>query len=199
MRGWLAAMLIALVGMGGGAAGMVAGCATRDDGSPGDGRRVTKLPQPGPELSQELMIALAMARNYHHKAEIYLKEARIEQATTAVRQVLSIQFPTGSSEGEDIELDARARLAKLLVPQGKLDEAMAVVNEGIARAHRHSFFLANLHSVRGEVLEARAAKLAERDKGQAAAARREAIESYDQAIQIEKALIEQLSGGEEAE
>jgi hypothetical protein len=199
MRGWLAAISIALVCAGSGAVGMVAGCASRDDGAPSGRRRVTELPQPGPELSQELMIALAMARNHHHKADVYLKEARVEQATAAVRQILSIQFPTGAAEGEDIEQDARVRLAKLLVPQGKLDEAMAVVNEGIARARRDSFFLANLHSMRGEVLEARAARIADRDKAAAAAARREAIESYDKAIEIEKALIEQVPGGEEPE
>jgi hypothetical protein len=138
-------------------------CASRGDEDGAGDRPVTKLPQPGPELSQELMLGLALAKNYHHKADVYLKEARVEQAVEAVRQILTIQFPAGSPEGEDVVLDARARLAKLLVTRGELDQAMT-------------------------------AQVEDRDKAAATAARREAIESYDRAITIEKALIDQLAG-----
>jgi len=172
-------------------------CASRgDDDSSTPQRRVTELPQPGPELSKDLMLGLALARNFHHKADVYLKEARVDQAVAAVRQILTIQFPAGSSEGEDVQADARARLAKLLVTRGELDQAMTVVDEGISRASRPSFFLANLHTVRGEVLEARAARLEDRDRQGAASARHHAIEAYDQAIAIEKALMDQLGGGD---
>lgn len=172
----------------------LAGCAPRDDDQPA--RRITELPQPGPALSQELMLGLSLARNYHHKADVYLKQARFEEAVASVRQILTIPFPTGSAEGEDVQLDARARLAKLLVKRGELDQALTVVDEGIARTGRRSFFLANLHSVRGEVLEARAVQIEDQDKAAAAAARRQAIESFDRSIAIEKGLMKQLGGGE---
>jgi hypothetical protein len=172
----------------------LAGCASRGDDEPA--RRITELPQPGPALSQELMLGLALARNYHHKADVYLKEARFKDAVASVRQILGIQFPAGSAEGEDVLLDARARLAKLLVKDGDLVQALAVVDEGIGRVKRQSFFLANLHTVRGEVLEARAAQVEEQDQAAAKAARHQAIESYDRAIAIEKGLIQQLAGGE---
>jgi len=177
------------------AVGVAVGCGSRADE---EGRgRVTELPQPGPELSKELMLGLSLAKNYHHKADVYLMEARVEQAVAAVRQILTIQFPPGSAEGEDIVHDARARLAKLLVTQGQLDEALVVVDKGIAGTTRESFFVANLHTTRGEVLEARAVQIEDRDKTAAATARREANASYDKAIAIEKALLEELAGGDE--
>jgi tetratricopeptide (TPR) repeat protein len=187
---WCAAVAIALAGL----FGLGAGCASRSDDGPD--RRVTELPAPGPELSQELMLGLSLARNYHHKADVYLKEAKVEQAIASVRDILTIRFPTGSPEGEDVVHDARARLAKLLVTRGALDEAQKVVDQGIAGASRQSFFLANLHAVRGEVMEARAAQSDESDAAAATAARRQAIESYDRAIAIEKALIDQLAKGD---
>jgi tetratricopeptide (TPR) repeat protein len=186
----LAAVAIALAGL----LGSAAGCASRSDDGPD--RRVTELPAPGPELSQELMLGLSLARNYHHKADIYLKEAKVEQAVASVREILAIKFPPGSAEGEDVVHDARARLAKLLVTRGALDEAQKVVDDGIAGASRQSFFLANLHAVRGEVMEARAAQTDESDAAAATAARKQAIESYDRAIAIEKALIDQLAKGD---
>jgi tetratricopeptide (TPR) repeat protein len=188
---------LALVCTVGAALGHVVGCGSRTDDDGQSGRRVTELPQPGPELSQDLMLGLALAKNYHHKADVYLKEARFDEAVAALRQILSIQYPAGSPEGVDVVQDARARLAKLLVTKGQLEEALAVVDEGIASATRQSFFLANLHTVRGEVLEARAVMIEEQDKAAAVIARRQAIEAYDRAIAIEKALIEQLAGGQE--
>lgn len=184
------AVAIALAGL----FGLEAGCASRSDDGPD--RRVTELPRLGPELSQELMLGLSLARNYHHKADVYLKEAKVEQAVASVRQILTIGFPAGSPEGEDVVHDARARLAKLLVTRGALDEAQKVVDDGIAAASRQSFFLANLHTVRGEVMEARAAQTEESDAAAATAARKQAIESYDRAISIEKALVDQLAKGD---
>ena len=174
--------------------GLGVGCAARSDDGPD--RRVTELPAPGPELSQDLMLGLSLARNHHHKADVYLKEAKVEPAIASVREILSIKFPPGSPEGEDVMHDASARLAKLLVTRGALDEALKVVDEGIAGASRQSFFLANLHAVRGEIMEARAAQSDESDPAAATAARKQAIESYDRAIAIEKALIDQLAKGD---
>lgn len=190
---FLAATAVACV-LGVALLGYSVGCGTRTGDEEEAEGRITELPQPGPELSKELMIGLALAQNYHHKADVYLKEARTEQAVTALRQILGIEFPAGSPEGADVTQDARARLAKILITRGQLDEAMTVVDQGIASATRQSFFLANLHTARGEVLEARAEMIEDDDKAAAVTARRQAIESYDRAITIQKALIEQLAG-----
>jgi len=154
-------------------------------------QRVTQLPEPGDAVGEDLMIALAQAKNFHHKAKVYLSDGKIADAIASVRQILAISFPDDAPEGEDVRLDARALLAKLLVDQGKVDEAMTVVEEGITGARRHSFFLANLWTVKGEVYEAQAALL-EANPAAAADAKRNAIRAYDESIKINTELQKRL-------
>jgi tetratricopeptide (TPR) repeat protein len=197
-------------------AGMVSatGCAFMGCGGERTGQRqaddsadrsTTRLPDPSgrnlPELGEPLLIALAQARNYHHKADVYLREGQFDDAIDAVTRILAISFPEGALEAEDVRLDARARLGKLLSAQGKTQEAMKVVDEGIASAERRSFFLANLYTVKGEVYEAMANMLDDEDsedaKQQARAARRQAIEAFDQSIaintELQKALMREAA------
>lgn len=157
---------------------------------------VTRVPDPGDVIDQDLMIALAQAKNFHHKAKVYMSDGNVADATASVRQILSLRFPAGAPEAEDVRLDARALLAKLLVSQDKLEEAMTTVSEGLAGASRESFFVANLHTVQGEIHEARAAKLdAANDKARAADEKRAAIAAYDRSIQINTALQKRLMEG----
>ena len=175
----------------------VAACGARgeDEASQrgADHDRVTKLAEPRTALSEKLMVTLALAKNHHHKADVYLKQARIEDAVAEVKKILTIDFDRDSAEGEDVMLDARARLAKLLITQGALDEAMRTIDEGIAGTQRQSFFVANLHSVRGEVFEARAVALDDSDPDAAKRARHDAIRAFDRSIDIDKALLEELA------
>lgn len=177
-------------------AALLAGCvacgAREDEEAERKGGRVTQLPQPGPELSEELMLGLALAKNLHHKADVYLKEGRIGEAVASVEQILGIAFPPRSPEAEDVLLDARARLAKLMIIQGKLTDALVVVDAGISGAARRSFFLANLHTVRGEVLEASAQSIQESDAQGARQKHLDAIREFDRAIEIEKELLDSL-------
>lgn len=174
------------------AAGVVASCAQDDrDGEQKKAGRITEITQPGDALSEELMLALSMAKNLHHKADVYLAEMRSDEAVKALKEILEIRFPEGAAEAEDVTLDARARLSKLLASQGKLDQALTVADDGIKAARRRSFFLANLHAVRGEVLEGRAVQIEEKQPDEAKALRRDAIKSLDEAIQIEKVLLDQ--------
>ena len=177
------------------AAGVVAGCAQDDrDGDDRDQKkagRITEITQPGDALSEELMLALSMAKNLHHKADVYLAEMRSDEAVKALKEILEIRFPEGAAEAEDVTLDARARLSKLLASQGSLDQALTVADDGIKAAKRRSFFLANLHAVRGEVLEGRAVQIEDKQPDQARALRRDAIKSLDEAIEIEKVLLDQ--------
>jgi tetratricopeptide (TPR) repeat protein len=178
------------------AAGVAGSCAPSDDERDGDAPaqskgRITEITQPGDALSEELMLALSMAKNLHHKADVYLAEMKSDEAASALRAILDIRFPAGAPEREDVTLDARARLAKLLASQGKLDEALTVADEGIKTASRRSFFLANLHAVRGEILEGRATQIEDSQPADARKLRVDAIKSLDEAIQIEKALLDQ--------
>jgi len=178
------------------AAGLGGSCAPSpsDDDRAGDEPkkgRVTEITRPADALSEELMLALSMAKNLHHKADVYLAEMKSDQAVAALKQILAIKFPDGAPEREDVTLDARARLAKLLASQGKLDEALTTTDEGIKSSSRRSFFLANLHAVRGEILEGRAVQVEDSQPDQAKKLRHDAIQSLDEAIQIEKALLDQ--------
>lgn len=157
---------------------------------------VTRVAEPDEVIGQELMIALAQAKNFHHKAKVYMTDGKLAEATAAVRQILSLEFPKGAPEAEDVRNDARAMLAKLLVAQDQLDEAMRVVSEGIAQATRDSFFVANLHTVQGEIHEERANKLDRAgQKAQGDDERRAAIKALDKSIQINETLQKKLMEG----
>lgn len=170
-------------------AGMLMAC---DEGGQA---RLTELPEPQGALTEELMIALGQAKNYHHKADVYLSDGKPELAERALSRLLEVPFPEGSPEAEDVLLDARARLAALRLGQGAIDDALATAEPGIAAAERESFFLANLYTVRGEIYEARAEALdaAEpADLEAAERARRRALESYSRSIAINERLQERL-------
>jgi len=176
----------------------ITGCSTDREASPAP-PATTHTAEPTDVIGQDLMIALSQAKNFHHKAKVYMSDGNIPAAIASVREILSLRFPAGAPEAEDVLNDARALLAKLLVGQGQLEEAMRVVDEGLSHRARDSFFIANLYTVQGEIHEARAAALdAAGDAASQARATEEkhaAIESYDTSIQINKKLQQQLSGG----
>lgn len=154
-------------------------------------RPVTELAEPENALSEALMISLGQARNYHHKADLLLRSGKTEEAAAAVEAVLAISFPPEAPESEDVILDTHARLAKLRILQGQLEGALSLVDEGIAISTRDSFFLANLHTVRGEVFEA-TANAAEPKSEAAKQATIDAISAFDASIKINERLLEKL-------
>jgi tetratricopeptide (TPR) repeat protein len=180
------ALAIALV------APALTGCSSeRDPGPP----PTTRIAEPNDAIDEGLMVSLGQAKNHHRKAQVYIADGNVPAAIASVRQVLSLQFPKAAPEAEDVRNDARARLAKLLMSQGQLDEAARTVDEGLAQSQRESFFVANLYTVQGEIHEARAAAFdAQGEAGKASATdeRRAAIESYDRSIKINERLQKKL-------
>jgi hypothetical protein len=148
-------------------------------------------PPPPAPLDEPLLLALAQAKNYHHQADVHLADGDTDAAMASVASILKIQFPPDAPEAQDTLLDARARLAKLCLGSGKLDDARRVIDEGLATAGRDSFFLANLLTVSGEVHEAQAKKL-DTDVAAARDERKAALAAYDRALQIEQRLQKQL-------
>jgi hypothetical protein len=159
-------------------------------------RVTTRTAEPTEVIDQELMIALSKAKNFHRKARVYMSDGKLVEATTSVREILSLAFPAGAPEAEDVRNDARALLAKLLVGQGQVEDAMTVVTEGIAHSARESFFVANLYTVKGEIHEARAAALEGADdpanRPRIVEEKKAAIESYDKSNQINTVLQQRL-------
>jgi hypothetical protein len=193
MRVWI------VVGMIG---ALACGCADRRATPSQDDRSVTSLGEPSDAIGKDLMLALGQAKNLHHKAKVLMSDGDIAGAIASVRQILSLRFPPGAAEADDVRDDARALLAKLLIGQNQLDEAQRTVDEGLAQSRRESFFVANLYTVAGEVHEARAAQLdaaaAAGDVGakpQATAERRAALEAFDRSLKIDEALQKQLVEG----
>jgi tetratricopeptide (TPR) repeat protein len=177
-----------------GALALAAGCSSEREREPG-GSPSTRVPDSSDAIDQNLMIALGQAKNFHHKAKVYMTDGNLVAATAAVRQILSLRFPAGAPEADDVRNDARAMLAKLLVSQGQIEEAARTIDEGLAQSQRESFFVANLYTVQGEIHEARAATAdTTGDPGKAAAVeqRHAAIESYDRSIQINERLQKKL-------
>lgn len=154
-----------------------------------------KTPDPSEAIGDDLMISLLQAKNFHRKARVLMSDGKIDEAIASVRQILSLEFPKNAPEAEDVRNDARALLAKLLVGQGKVEDAMTVVTEGIAQSQRESFFVANLYTVKGEIHEARAALLdptKPEEKAKADQEKRAAIEAYDKSNEINTELQKQL-------
>ncbi len=157
-------------------------------------RSVTQLPDPGEVIDEPLMLAMSRAKNFHHIANVYLQDGNVDAAVAEVRKILTIEFPAGAPEAQDVLLDARARLGKLLLGQAKQEESLRVVDEGIASATRESYFLANLYTVRGEILETAAPNQATDEAKQQM--RHDAIEAFEKSnemqLVIQRALAKEM-------
>jgi tetratricopeptide (TPR) repeat protein len=186
-------------------AALVVGCRAREREAPqsqSGGDAVTQLGEPSDAIGKDLMLALGQAKNLHHKAKVLMSDGDVAGAISSVRQILSLRFPAGAAEADDVRDDARALLAKLLVGQGQLDEAQRTVDEGLAQSPRESFFVANLYTVSGEIHEARAAELdGAAGSGDAAAKaratdeRHAALEAFDRSLKIDEVLQKKLVEG----
>jgi len=152
---------------------------------------VTKTPDADDVIDEQLMIALGQAKNFHYKAKVYMTDGKVTEAIAAVRQILSLRFPANAPEADDVRNDARALLGRLLLSQNQLDEAMRVVEEGLAAVTRESFFVANLYTVKGEIHYARASAAGSGD-AKSIEDKRAAIEALDKSIKINEALQKQL-------
>lgn len=153
---------------------------------------VTRTRDPESAIDSKLMLALSQAKNLHHKAKVYTSDGNTAAAIESVREILSLSFPPNAPEAEDVRNDARALLARLLVGQGQLDAAMHVVTEGLGQSQRESFFVANLHTVQGEILEEQAKAADATDKPRATELRHAAIDAYDASNRIDAKLQAQL-------
>ena len=171
-----------------------AACKSSQEPTQGSGS-VTQVTDPADAIDQKLMVALSQAKNFHHKAKVYMSDGNTAAAIAAVREILSLRFPEKAPEADDVRNDARALLARLLIGQGQLDEAMNVVKEGLASS-RESFFVANLYTVQGEIHQARADAMGDATDPATVAKikdeRHAAIESFDKSNQIDKKLQDQL-------
>jgi hypothetical protein len=142
----------------------------------------------GKLVDERLLLGLEEARAWQHRADTHLADHDQAGALADVEQVLKIELLRGSPEGEEARLDAWARLARLKLGSSAAEQerALADVEHGRAEATRDSFYRAHLETVAGEILEARANRLAAGDADAAKAARRDALDAYARSIAINK-------------
>jgi predicted negative regulator of RcsB-dependent stress response len=100
---------------------------------------------------------------YADQADLALARAAVERSSL-VEAAKHLEIVAGSSRDPQLRLVARSRLARVLIEQGKHDEALAQLDVAKAGA-----FAAQFHEIRGDALAA---------KGDGAGARKE----YDAAL-----------------
>ncbi|MCK5799165.1 MAG: hypothetical protein KAI47_18355 [Deltaproteobacteria bacterium] len=148
-------------------------------------------------LSSALLSRLATARALHHQADLLLSRGEVDAAIGKVRAIMSLDLAARWPEAEEARLDAAARLATLLFSKKKdIASGLAIVDAALAQNPRASFYAANVHSVRGDLLEARVKVLdGQGKKVQAKRAAREAMAAFEVSIRINKALQARLRRG----
>ena len=147
----------------------------------------------GQQLDERLMVTLASARALHHQADIYQRQGQADQAMAAVKKILGLDLDARWPEAEEVRLDAAARLAKMMLAQKEAQQALTLVDGQIKGARRESFYLSNLYSVRGEILEHRAGVLDRAgNKESAREVSREALAAFEKSIAINKKLQQRL-------
>lgn len=144
-----------------------------------------------PVVDPTLLAFLSMARAAHHEADLAVEAGDRPTAITALERVVKAPW-SGKKPPEVVEVtaDTLARLADLRSEDGKFEEAVRDVNDGIALAAEPTHFRGRLFEVRGLVEERRSRAL--KEKGDAAGAdkaRKAAMESFGQAMDIQEEVI----------
>lgn len=148
----------------------------------------------GPDASAELLVALGIAEGLQEQAAELEATGDVAGAIRAVRQVLEVPFPAGSTDREDVRLDAYGRIAELELARGDHAAALAAIEAGRGEASRDSYFHARLLIALGRVQRASAA--ARREAGDAEGARvasRQAIGALEQSIAMNQRVLAAIS------
>lgn len=144
-----------------------------------------------PVVDPPLLAFLSMARAAHHDADLSVEAGDRAAAIAVLERVVKAPWQ-GRKPPEVIEVtaDTLARLADLRSEDGQFDEALRDVAGGIALATEPTHFRGRLFEVRGLVEERRAKALKEKgDTEGAERARKSALESFGQAMDIQEDVI----------
>lgn len=149
-----------------------------------------------------LLAFLSRARSAHHIADQHEEDSELEPAVSALAAVIDGPVPGGTApppEAREVLADTRARLADLESRRGRFDEAAKHVERGLEQARETTYFRGHLFEVRGLVEERRAKQL--RDSGDTAgadAAKKRALDAFEQSMDIQAEVIGGALGEEDA-
>jgi tetratricopeptide (TPR) repeat protein len=187
---WLS-LLLALIAS---SAMLVASCAQKS----GDGCADADASPVDPTL----LAFLSRARSAHHLADQHEQDEQLEAAIAPLQKLIDGPLPGAAevpAEAREVLADTRARLADLISRLGRFDEAAAHVDRGLDQAREVTYFRGHLFEVRGLVEERRAAGLRERgDTAAADAAKKRALDAFEQSMEVQAQVIKGALGEEDA-
>jgi tetratricopeptide (TPR) repeat protein len=172
---------------------------------PGCSKRDEPVPAPSPcvELDAGAAVApallgfLSAARSAHHKADLLEQNRDVAGATRALEELLAAAKPAGTHpEVNEVLSDTHARLADLYGRQGQMAQAERSIGAGLELAREPTYFRGHLFEVRGVLEERHAETLAKAGKTEEARqARERAISAFEEAMRIQKQVIEGAAPG----
>jgi hypothetical protein len=141
-------------------------------------------------VDERLLAFLSRARAAHHAADLAEGAGDRAGAIRALEAVTRGARPSSSPEMAEVLADVHARLGELRSEQGDYEGAAREVGEGLPLVPGTSYFRGHLFEVRGRIEERRMeAARARGDEAGAAAARAEALASFDEAMRLQDAVI----------
>lgn len=145
-------------------------------------------------MDPALLAFLSKARAAHHAADLAEDAKDDERAVAFLDQLARGPLPGGGRpppEAAEVIADTRARLADLRSRRGAFDAALADVAAGLALAVAPTHFRGHLFEVKGIVKEREIEALKSKGDGPGAErARAEAIDAFNEAIEIQNKVIE---------
>jgi tetratricopeptide (TPR) repeat protein len=167
---------------------------------PADGGKATQgtSSEAGTPIDTELMAYLSAARALHHQANLKEDGGDLPGAIAAMNRLVGLQRPFPGRtvpEIEEVLADAYARLAELRLKNDQTDDALKDIAQGLAHAKEPTYFRGHLVEVQGIVEEARYRMLADAGKkDEADKAKARAIQLLDEAVNIQRQVIERTLG-----
>ena len=140
-----------------------------------------------------LLAFLSKARATHHEADLAERGGEPGQAITALLRLVEGPIPGAgapSPEVREVLADTYSRLAELRSARADFEQAASDVTRGLELATEPTHFRGRLVEIRGLVEERRATALeAHGDRDGARQARERALDSYEQAVEIQDEVI----------
>lgn len=136
---------------------------------------------PSSREEERMLALLSIAKSHHRLASLALQTQRSAQAIREMDEILKLQFPQNFRPGEEMLLDAWARKAEIQLKLQQIPQALHTIETAIARPSwlKHSYYLAHLHQVKGQILEAMKRP-------------HDAVKAYQQSIQMNQAVIQNI-------
>ena len=151
----------------------------------------------GAAVDQALLGFLSVARSSHHKADLLEQNGDLAAATRALEQLLTGAKPSGTRpEVSEVLADTHARLADLYSRQGQIAAAEKSIAAGLELAPDPTYFRGHLFEVRGLLEERNAEALTKAGEAdEAKRARERALSAFEEAVRIQKHVIEGAAPG----